>query len=309
VNEFVIGYAAWTEDQTYPEAWLAGYQKSKIGVNLAQIYPKQNQLDLIPSLDFGSSNIGPNAATNRWEGRFPMENIADAITLTDNLTYIRGRHQFKTGFQWERVHYLFTHSGPSDVFSGRFGFANNTLNTSTNTSYPYANALLGYFDTYTESTNRTQYSPVTPIMEFYVQDSWKATTRLTFDIGCVSAVGLQQYRRTISFFVRAWLYNAAKAPLLYQPILSGGRRMAYDPRNPTVLLSEAFVRQIVPGTGDPLNGIKVAGDPGYPRALVDFCRFCRAPLGFAWDVSPRWETALRGGFESTQSAPGKRNHG
>jgi hypothetical protein len=298
VNEFIVGYAAWTEDQYYPEQWLTKYQKGKIGVNLPQIYPEQNQLDVIPALDFGSTNIGPNAATVRWEGRFPMENIADAITITNNLTYIRNNHQFKTGFQWERVHYLFRHSGPSDVWSGRFNFSHASANTTTNTTSPYANALLGYFNHYTESTNRTQYSPVTPIMEFYVQDSWKVSPRLTFDIGVRFMVGLQQYQANnlASSFVPS-LYDPAKAPLLYQPIRSGNSRRAYDPRNPSVLLPEALIGQLIPGTGDLKNGIKKAGDPGYPRALVDFSGILPAPrLGFSWDVFGDGGTAVRGGF-------------
>jgi outer membrane receptor protein involved in Fe transport len=134
----------------------------------------------------------------RWEGRFPMENIADSWTASANLTKIRGAHQFKTGVAFEWVHYLFDHSGPSDVWSGRFSFANDTSNTLTNTTYPYANALLGYFSTYTESTNRSQYSPTTPILEFYAQDTWKATRRLTLDLGVRFTVGLQQFQASPS---------------------------------------------------------------------------------------------------------------
>src|SRR4029077_6540670 len=167
----------------------------------------------------------------------------------DNLTKIWRNHQFKTGVQWERVHYLFEQSGPNDVFAGKFDFSQNSANTVTNTTYPYANALLGYFNTYTESTNRTQYSPVTPILEFYVQDTWKVVPRLTIDIGVRFTVGLQQYQSNnfSSSFVPG-LYNPAKAPLIYKPVLVGSTRMAYDPRNPNVILPGALIGQIIPGT-------------------------------------------------------------
>ncbi len=299
VNEVIVGYGLWTETQIYRDAWLAQLQRDKLGINLPQIYPKQNTLNLIPAMTFGGTNIGPNAATTAWEGRFPMVNRADTYTFSDNLSKIWNNHQFKTGVAYERVHYLFEQSGPNDVFAGRFDFSHSTANTATNTTSPYANALLGYFNTYTESTNRTQYSPVTPILEFYVQDSWKLTSRLTLDLGVRFTVGLQQYQANnlAATFVPS-MYDPAKAPVLYKPVLnSAGARVAADPRNPSVFLPPALIGQVVPGTGVLKNGIVQAGDPGYPRALVDFQGIMAAPrLGFSWDPFGNGSTALRGGF-------------
>jgi hypothetical protein len=306
VNETIVGYARWTEEQHYRDEWLGKLQRDKLGINLPQLFDAQNRLNVIPALTFGSTNIGANAATVRWEGRFPMENIADSWTLTNNLTKVWRSHQVKTGVAFEWVHYLFTHSGPSDVWSGRFDFSHAQGNTAFNTTSPYANALLGYFNTYTESTNRTQYSPVTPILEFYAQDSWRPTKRLTLDLGVRFTVGIQQFQKSRSTVLEGNYqassfvperYDFANAPLLYQPVLVGSARMAVDPRNPTVPLPEALIGQIVPGTGDPLNGIVVSGDPGYPRALVDYQGILPAPrLGFAWDVFGDTRAALRGGF-------------
>jgi hypothetical protein len=299
INEVVLGYARWTEDQTYPADWLPRVQRDKLGIDLPQIYPTQNPLNFIPSTAFGSTNTPGNNALTQWEGRFPMEDVADTWSFTDNLTKVWGKHQLKAGVQWERAHYLFQQSGPSDVFTGKFDFSTDSGNPFTDTTYPYANALLGYFKTYTESTNRTQYSPVTPILEWYVQDSWKVTPRLTLDLGVRFTAGLQQYQANnlSSSFIPS-MYDPSKAPILYQPVNnSKGVRMAVDPRNPGTLLPNALVGQIVPGTGDLKNGIVVAGDPNYPRALVDYQGILPAPrIGFAWDVFGTGSTAVRGGF-------------
>jgi hypothetical protein len=295
VNETVIGYARWAEKQTYDEAWLPMVQRDKLGIALGQLYPKQNPLNLIPSLDVGG-NIA-NRAQMQWEGRFPMDNVADTWTITNNLTKVKGTHVLKFGVQYEYVHYLFSQSGRSDIFTGKFDFSPNNSNSINNTGYGYSNALLGYFNWYEESTNRSQYSPVTPILEWYAQDSWKVVPRLTLDLGVRFTGGLPQYAANdlASSFVPS-LYNPAKAPLLYQPGFdSANKRAAIDPRTRAVL-APVYIGQIIPDTGDLRNGIVVAGTPGYPRGLVDYPAVLAAPrLGFAWDVFGDGKTAIRGG--------------
>jgi hypothetical protein len=75
VNELSIGLSRWTEDQAIASSQLAKVEKNKLGINLGQLYPGNNPLDLLPAASFGGVQ---NAVSIGYDSRFPMKDIVTA---------------------------------------------------------------------------------------------------------------------------------------------------------------------------------------------------------------------------------------
>jgi len=88
-------------------------------------------------------------------------------------------------------------------------------------------------------------------------------------------------------------FDPAKKVVLYQPTLVGSNRMARNPRTGEIAPA-VLIGAIVPGVGDPTNGIVHAGKNGTPRGLIKN----RGPqwgprLGLAYTVDDK--TVFRAG--------------
>lgn len=170
----------------------------------------------------------------------------------------------------------------------------------------YANALIGVFKTYTELTNRVDRDRRHWQTEGYLQDSWRVNPRLTLDYGVrlTHSGGYYDTRKSTAGFLE-FRWNASLAPRLYRPVCTtpvpgnqtcpGNSQRAYDPANPSVLLSSALVGNLVPGTGSQTNSMVADGYPGMrPGEYFKFTPLVAAPrVGFAWNISGDGKQALR----------------
>lgn len=128
-------------------------------------------------MSFGSGTI-----TNPASVSFDILAKAGATTLftvTESLTKVWGSHQIKVGFFGERDRMF---KGFRGTNNGSFDFSND-VNNPYNTNYAYATAILGYLRTYTESSSRPGRDMRSWLGEFYLQDTWRVTKKLTLDYG------------------------------------------------------------------------------------------------------------------------------
>ena len=290
VNETIFGksYNKVYFDLTDPSA----VDRSRAG-NPPQWYndpPGVGIANYAPNLAFGSPPVNP-AVFSLFHP--PYMNYNDIWSLVNNTSWIRGTHTIKAGFYLERTKKF----APNWAnYRGAFSFAPD-VNNPGNTGRGYANALLGNYTSYTETSQRLELNLWFTNLEWFVQDGWRATRRLTLDYGIRFYWMPHTYdqKNQIAVFDPAF-YDRARAPALYRPALLDGRQVAQDPRTGATAPA-VFIGRLVPGSGDPANGMRVAGKDGLPRGIMDAPGIKFGPrFGFAYDLTGNGSTALRGGF-------------
>jgi hypothetical protein len=152
--------------------------RQKIGLALGQFYPQYNQYNIVPSMSFGGGTIA-NPASVSFDIRWPKKGATTLFTWTESVTKIWGSHQIKAGIFLERDRMF---KGFRGANNGSFDFSRD-VNNPFDTNYAYSTALLGYFRTYTESTSRPGPDMRSTQFEWYLQDSWRVSRKLTLDYG------------------------------------------------------------------------------------------------------------------------------
>jgi hypothetical protein len=266
------------------------FTKTNLGLSgIPTIFPNDVQLDLPPRFQYGGRVANPPVlGTNNA----PFQNFNTTKDLSVSVIKILGSHTAKAGV------YYHTSLKPQSSFANANGniIFTNDANNPYDTGFPYANAITGVYQQYNQASGYFIGNYKYRNLEWYLQDNWKASGKLTLDYGVRFYNMTPQYDsdlQTANFIPER--YDPAQAPRLYFPGRdASGARVAVD-RVTGQTLPAAYIGRIVPNTGTLLNGVFQAGQ-GIEDELYPGSGLLIAPrFGFTYDPTAKGEFIIRGG--------------
>ena len=276
MNEFVFSYAA-----NHLHLFNTGSDwKRPASMTMTGIF--ENGFNgTIPSFGIGGEG---NFQFGVDPGYLPWNNSNPTYAYHDTLTWIKGKHNVQFGAYFAAIQ---KNEMAGEEPNGSLGFYSdpNTAYDQTNSSggpfsstgNGFADLLLGYINTFAQPNQNLKYYERYKVLEPFVQDDWRATPRLTLNLGVrVSLYGsyYERYGNSYNFVPSA--YVAADAPT-FNPdgsLKFGPGESVYN-----------------------MTGMVHCGFNGVHRSCMSDHLFNPAPrIGFAFDPKGDGKTAIRAGY-------------
>jgi len=165
-------------------------------------------------LDFGFPGVSiiPNyAGVSDPTNPFPTFRWENVYMLGDTLSIVRGTHAFKFGAQVHRIEMngvQNSHGRGTFDFDGRF---TRSAANATATGHEFADYMLGYSSRTQRQVGSTRVDMRSTYLGGFFQDDWKATPRLTINIGIryeVNTPLADKYGRNSNV---DWIYGSGRA--------------------------------------------------------------------------------------------------
>lgn len=272
INEVSVGPSVYTSRVAGVNGNIS---VSANNINLPLLFPVSGDTS-IPDLGFSGNG---QSYPYTYFGSTPWHQATTNITANDNVTWSLHSHTLKFGVFYERARKDQISYGNSN---GQFSFdacstsAAGCVSGSSSSSQgsPFASALLGYFQNFDQSSARpTGYFRYNQL-EFYAQDTWQVSRRLTLDYG-------------VRFVYIPPQYDAKNQIALFTP-------SAYDP---TTAVKVDANGNVIPNSGNTLDGMTYAANGTLPKGGWNSQGIMPEPrFGFAYDIFGDGKGVLRGGF-------------
>jgi hypothetical protein len=228
-----------------------------------------NRDSRMPEIDLVGSPLDSIYTTSY----FPWKNGYEGFNYRDDVSWTKGRHQFKFGFTWLHAY------KNQELQANTQGTA--VFNSSQFSGDSYVNFLLGDATSFTQLELLLGKHWVSNNYSFYGNDNWHISPRLTLNLGVRFDAIPHTFERYNKFanFVPADYSTSLGSPLNSDGTLNSSYLTTYN--------GEQFY----------LNGIKEAGVDGFPHGNVKNVYNTWEPrVGFAYDLAGNGKTVIRGGF-------------